>query len=139
MLCMHRVVLSEDSGGSIEVYDDDADDDDMPPQLIIFPSLLGAGEDAVAGGARIGVSIEPRAELEHKEAARLGKKEEFAKRVALDLFRYLESFNQGGGHVAQISNDHLVVPANFLDRWFTKFQHKFRRDPDFLTRQTEKA
>ena len=80
-----------------------------------------------------------RAELEHKEAARLGKKEEFAKRVALDLFRYLESFNQGGGHVAQISNDHLVVPANFLDRWFTKFQHKFRRDPDFLTRQTEKA
>ena len=69
MLRMHRVVLSEDSGGSIEVYDDDADDDDMPPQLIIFPSLLAAGEDAVAGGARIGVSIEPRAELEHKEAS----------------------------------------------------------------------
>ena len=110
---MHRVVLSEDSGGSIEVYDDDADDDDMPPQLIIFPSLLGAGEDAVAGGARIGVSIEPRAELEHKEAARLGKKEEFAKRVALDLFLIWSPSTRAGDTSRRSRTTTLWYPLTF--------------------------
>ena len=32
----------------------------------------------------------------------------------------------------------MVVHMNVLDRWFTKFQDKFRRDPDFLTRAAEK-
>ena len=31
----------------------------------------------------------------------------------------------------------MTVPMNVLDRWFTKFQHKFKRDPDFLTRAAE--
>jgi len=104
----------------------------------VFPTNWPtAGQDLVAGGARIGISVEPRAELEQKESTRLGKKEEFAKRVALDLFRFLESFNSGC--VTQVTSDQLVVPANFLDRWFTKFQSKFRRDPDFLTRDRDKA
>ena len=87
------------------------------------------------GGAQIGISIEPLAELEHKEGCRLGAKEEFAKRVALNLYHFLESFNAG----TAVGPDQLVVPANFLDRWFVKFQSKFRRDPDFLTRESNKT
>jgi ribulose-phosphate 3-epimerase len=84
--------------------------------------------------ATIGVSVEPVADLAAKESLKLGSKETFAKRVAMDLFRYMESFQAA----TAISADHMVVPMNVLDRWFTKFQEKFRRDPDFLTRPAEK-
>lgn len=29
----------------------------------------------------------------------------------------------------------MLVPANVMNLWLTKFQAKFKRDPDFLTRQ----
>jgi protein Hikeshi len=75
------------------------------------------------------VSAEPLAELLAKESAKMGAREEFAKRVAFNLFRFMESFSsQSGG-------DQIIVPTNVLDRWFTRFQEKFRRDPDFLARQ----
>lgn len=64
-----------------------------------------------------------------------GSKEEFAKRVAMDLFRYMESFQAA----TLINAEQMVVPLNILDRWFNKFQDKFRRDPDFLTRAAEKS
>ncbi len=50
--------------------------------------------------------------------------------------KFLESFSMGHGVTPAMAagTDHLVVPANFLDKWFQKFQAKFRRDPDFLTR-----
>jgi protein Hikeshi len=75
-----------------------------------------------------GVSIEPVQELIAKEEAKMGAREDFAKRVAFNLFRFIESF---GGR----SGDQITVPTNVLDLWFTKFQAKFRRDPDFLARQ----
>ena len=31
----------------------------------------------------------------------------------------------------------IVVDADVLDKWFIKFQDKFRRDPDFLTRRAD--
>jgi protein Hikeshi len=58
----------------------------------------------------------------------MGAREDFAKRVAFNLFRYIESFGGRAG-------DQIMVPTNVLDQWFTKFQEKFRRDPDFLARQ----
>jgi len=102
-----------------------------------FPVRWPTGEAAVAGcSAQIGVSVESLADLEQKEGCRLGQKEEFAKRVALNLFQFLESFSTGHGVTPAMATgtDYLVVPANFLDKWFQKFQAKFRRDPDFLTR-----
>ena len=85
--------------------------------------------------AQIGVSIEPLAEVAGKEQIVLGSKEEFARRVAMDLFRYMESFQAA----TQVSQEHMVVPMNVLDRWFNKFQTKFRLDPNFLTRQKEQS
>jgi protein Hikeshi len=77
---------------------------------------------------RAGVSLEPAADLAGKEGAKMGAREEFAKRVAFNLFRYMESF--GGA-----SGDQIVVPTNILDSWFKRFQEKFSKDPDFLARQ----
>lgn len=85
--------------------------------------------------ATVGVSVENAADVAEKERMALGSKETFAKRVATDLFRYMESFQAA----TAISAEHMVVPMNVLDRWFIKFQDKFKRDPDFLTRREEQA
>ena len=39
------------------------------------------------GAVQIGVSIEPGSEIIHKEGSKLGAREDFAKRVGMDLFR----------------------------------------------------
>lgn len=44
------------------------------------------------GVIQIGVSIEAGADIIHKEGSKLGAREDYAKRVAADLFRFLESF-----------------------------------------------
>lgn len=73
------------------------------------------------------------AELAQKEGSRLAGRQEFAKRVAMDLYRFMESFNVG-----QAGNQ-LVVPTDVLDKWFLKFDHKFRKDPDFLMHVGQKT
>ena len=74
------------------------------------------------------------ADLAQKEGASLASRLDFGRRVALDLFRYIESFAApGAGGTA------IVLPAGALDAWFSKFSAKFRRDPDFLLRHDEGA
>ena len=48
--------------------------------------------------------------------------------IALNLFQFLQSFSSGS------SQDSLAMPANLIDRWFTRFQEKFRKDPEFFMR-----
>ena len=78
--------------------------------------------------AAIGISVEPLAATLEKESVLVQHKETFAKRVAEDLFRFMQSFQTGG------DAQHMVVPTNILDRWFDKFLNKFRRDPGFIDR-----
>ncbi|PNH05369.1 hypothetical protein TSOC_008376 [Tetrabaena socialis] len=80
---------------------------------------------------QIGISVEAGAELMGKEGRKLGAKHDFARLVATDLFRFLESFQ------TQQMGDMLAVPANALDRWFQRFTDKFKKDPNFLTRREE--
>ena len=68
-----------------------------------------------------------------KEGSKLAGKQEYAKRVAMSLFRYMESFSSGG------SANQLVLPTNALEQWFNRFSEKFKRDPDFLMHQGEKG
>ena len=72
--------------------------------------------------------LEPLEECLQKDAKISGSKELFAQRVALDLWNFLKSFTSGN------ETEHLVVPRNVFDSWYQKFTTKFRRDPDFLTR-----
>eukprot|EP01024_Parvocaulis_polyphysoides_P044674 TRINITY_DN41336_c0_g1_i3.p1 TRINITY_DN41336_c0_g1~~TRINITY_DN41336_c0_g1_i3.p1 ORF type:complete len:188 (+),score=20.50 TRINITY_DN41336_c0_g1_i3:32-595(+) len=78
--------------------------------------------------AQIGISVEAISELSQKEGSKMAARQEFAKKVAMDLFRFMESFASG------YQGDAMIVPTNILDRWFIKFEEKFRRDPDFLFR-----
>lgn len=41
--------------------------------------------------------------------------------MAMDLFRFMESFNKG------VAGDTLILPTNCLELWFHKFDAKFRR------------
>jgi len=97
-----------------------------------LPQGSGQGAAPGVGGVqrpRVGVSLEPLVEAAQKEGERLGSREDFAKRVAMDLFRFLESFAGDQGQMA--------IPARFLDAWFEKFTRRFRADPDYLTRRHE--
>jgi len=86
------------------------------------------------GTIQLGVSLESQAEVVQKEGTKLAGRHEFAKRVAMDLYRYMESFNAGTA-----GGDQLVLPSNVLERWFTRFEDRFRRDPDFLVRRGQVA
>lgn len=68
-----------------------------------------------------------------KEGAKLGAKEDFCKRVGMDLFQYMQSF----GDVRSVGPEQLLVPTNVLDKWFTRISTRLRHDPDFLTRQKD--
>eukprot|EP00891_Asterochloris_glomerata_P001593 jgi/Astpho2/1593/e_gw1.00028.60.1_t len=78
------------------------------------------------GVVQLGISMEPQGELEQKEGVQVASRAEFAKRVALDLFRFMESFN------VSAAGDQLVVPANIIERWHDKFVSRLQRDKDFL-------
>ena len=60
-------------------------------------------------------------EVVQREGTKLASRQEFAKRVAMDLFRFMESFNKG------VQGDMLILPTNCLELWFQKFDNKFRR------------
>ena len=71
---------------------------------------------------KVGIAIEPAAEILPKleTCTQLDFRKNFARKVALNLFRFLESF--------KIQN----FPIAALDKWFLKFEEKFQRDPNFV-------
>jgi len=71
---------------------------------------------------RLGIAIEPASEILTKleTCAQADFRKTFARKVALNLFRFLESFNIQG------------FPVAALDKWFLKFEDKFKRDPNFV-------
>ena len=54
--------------------------------------------------------------------------QEFAKRVAKNLYNYLDSFNQNQDPSKKL----FVVPINSLESWYDKFIQKYNIDPNFL-------
>jgi hypothetical protein len=51
----------------------------------------------------------------------------YAKKVALNLFRFMESFNKNTSQQSM-----LVLPCDVLDKWLIRFENKFRLDPNFV-------
>ena len=54
--------------------------------------------------------------------------QEFAKRLAKNLYNYLDSYNQNQDQNKQL----LIVPINTLENWYNKFLSKYKIDPNFL-------
>ena len=80
--------------------------------------------------AAVGVSIEPLASALEKESGLVRHKETFAKRVAEDLYVYMQSF-QTDERRASASR---WKAGEHLQKWFEKFTNRFRRDPGYLDR-----
>ena len=53
--------------------------------------------------------------------------QQFAIKVAKNLFNFLESFNTNPS-----SNNVLQVPADIFNKWYDKFTTKFKYDPNFV-------
>lgn len=79
----------------------------------VFPTAWPLGEGAPLS-AHVGVTVEPLAELLNREATAVASRREYAKRVALDLFRFMESFPSSP------RGDTLLVPSNVLELWLRK-------------------
>ncbi|KAK2076047.1 hypothetical protein QBZ16_001383 [Prototheca wickerhamii] len=95
---------------------------------------IAPGTVVGAGYAQIGILAESLEEARQKEGSKLGAKEDFAKRVGLDLFNFMQSF----GGVQNVGGNNILVPVNVLDAWYQRLERRLRRDPDFLTRQKDK-
>jgi hypothetical protein len=79
----------------------------------VFPTAWPLGEGAPLS-AFVGVTVEPLAELLNREATAVASRREYAKRVALDLFRFMQSFPSSP------RGDTLLVPSNVLELWLRK-------------------
>jgi protein Hikeshi len=66
--------------------------------------------------------------IAYEDKIKLDINQEFAKRVAKNLFNYLDSFNQN----QDPSKKFLVVPLNTIEQWYDKFLQKYKLDPNFL-------
>mmetsp|Transcript_40291 Transcript_40291/g.78793 ORF Transcript_40291/g.78793 Transcript_40291/m.78793 type:complete len:204 (-) Transcript_40291:174-785(-) len=53
---------------------------------------------------------------------------EIAKKIALNLFNFMQSFNTHSGGSGQF----MTVPTNVLDRWMRRFEAKYKIDPNFF-------
>lgn len=42
------------------------------------------------------------------------------------------SYNKSGLLVNGVDGEYLVIPSDFLDKWLTKFEAKYRMDPNFI-------
>ena len=79
---------------------------------------------------RMVFSIEPAAELLPKieMVSQTDFRRDFARKIALNLFRFIESFSQGGGR----DGSFIRCPQDVLDRWLVRFDEKYKRDPNFI-------
>eukprot|EP01068_Selenidium_serpulae_P017475 Selendium_serpulae@DN6382_c0_g1_i3.p1 len=88
---------------------------------------------------RIGLHWETRQSLEVKLATRppVDAKKEMAKKVALNLFRYVESFfnsvQQEGLSQDQVQRVGQILQG-LLDKWFRRFEDRYAIDPLFFIR-----
>ncbi len=79
---------------------------------------------------RLLVVVEPASELLQKmeTVESIDFRREFARKIALNLFRFIESFSQGGGRDGAF----LRCPQDVLDKWLVRFDEKYKRDPNFI-------
>ena len=59
---------------------------------------------------------------------------QFAKKVAQNLFNYLQSFSQDEGLKSQ---GMMIVPTNVMGKWYERFLRKYDLDPNFVYKSTE--
>jgi hypothetical protein len=83
----------------------------------------------------LGVSIEPLENIRNLDILSRNHSldsKNVAKKIALDLFNFLQSFDTG-----QAPSGWMTVPTNIFERWFQRFERKIERDPTFFLKAQE--
>lgn len=80
----------------------------------------------------LGVSIEPLENIANLNISEGGvdDRKNVGKKIALDLYNFLQSFDDGGGNARTAG--WMTVPTNVFDRWYRRFEGKIVRDPNFF-------
>ena len=102
------------------------------PQRAAESSIMPTQVDASAP-VQLGICIEEEATLAEKESIHVGEKTEFARRVGMDLFRFMQSFPS---HIHN-NREFMLVPHDIIGSWFTRFKTKYEKDQSFLTRPAD--
>lgn len=90
--------------------------------------LLEVSKVNAAVVVTIAVSLEPLANIQNLSVNPANQGRLFvAQKIASDLFKFMGSFDTGAAGTNQ-----MVVPKNIFDRWFTRFENRFKRDPNFF-------
>ena len=78
----------------------------------------------------LGVSIEPVTNVTNLNIENKGVEDrmDVAKSIAMDLFNYLQSFDD----VGSAKNGMMTVLNEVFERWIKRFENKFRLDPNFF-------
>ncbi|KAL7543391.1 hypothetical protein ACHAXR_013346 [Thalassiosira sp. AJA248-18] len=81
----------------------------------------------------LGVSIEPMSSIQNMGMIQ-NKTTNAAKKIAMDLFNYMQSFDTGAG-----GGGNMVVPKNVFERWLSRFEAKARVDPNFFMKNSDES
>lgn len=81
----------------------------------------------------LGVSIEPMSSVQNI-GMMPDKTTHVAKKIAIDLFNYMQSFDTGGG-----GGGNMIVPKNIFERWMSRFEAKARVDPNFFMKSSDES
>mmetsp|Transcript_6821 Transcript_6821/g.13935 ORF Transcript_6821/g.13935 Transcript_6821/m.13935 type:complete len:207 (+) Transcript_6821:240-860(+) len=92
---------------------------------------LGTAVSSQSVTINLGVSIEPMSNIQNMGAMQ-NQTIHVAKKIAMDLFNYMRSFDTG---TAGAGN--MVVPNNVFDRWMKRFEGKARVDPNFFMKKSD--
>mmetsp|Transcript_31452 Transcript_31452/g.76057 ORF Transcript_31452/g.76057 Transcript_31452/m.76057 type:complete len:220 (-) Transcript_31452:317-976(-) len=79
----------------------------------------------------LGVSIEPMSSVQNVGLVQ-DKTTHVAKKIAMDLFNYMQSFDTGSG-----GGGNMVVPKNIFERWMSRFETKAKVDPIFFMKSSD--
>ena len=85
----------------------------------------------------IAASIEPLANIQNLSTNSNNNQEGrlfVAQQIAYDLFDFMRSFDTGNA-----GPGNMIVPQNIFDRWFKRFENRFKRDPNFFMKKREET
>ena len=87
----------------------------------------------------IGLSLEPMQSVQNLEGMEKGgvqDRQHVGKKIALDLFQFLKSFDDSSGNGGARAG-WMTVPTNVFDRWWKRFEAKIQRDPNFFMKNSD--
>ena len=77
----------------------------------------------------LGAALETTIPASLESTAVLQTRATVARKIAEDLFNFMQSFVNGTG------SSTMTVPTNVFDRWIARFENRLRRDPHFFLKE----